>query len=44
MDTSVQPAVRHVDRITTKVDHGPTAQADSMTAISLGIGGGERLV
>jgi hypothetical protein len=33
MDTNVLPAVRHVDRITTKVDHGPTAQADSSSII-----------
>ena len=33
MDTNVLPAVRHVDRITTKVDHGPTAQSDSSSII-----------
>ena len=33
MDTSVLPAVRHVDRVTNKVDHGATAQADSSSII-----------
>jgi len=33
MDTNVLPAFRHVDRIATKVDHGPTAQSDSSSII-----------
>jgi hypothetical protein len=33
MDTKVLPTVRHVDRIATKVDHGPTAQSNSSSII-----------
>jgi quercetin 2,3-dioxygenase len=33
MDTNVLPSVRHVDRITTKVDRGPTAQSDSSSIV-----------